>query len=150
MGVRSSLFRSVGVLIAILTAAACGWTQSKSAQSPYHQVKKTVLGGEGGWDYFTADPSTHRVYIARGEYVMVLDADGNVVGKMDVGKDNEAHAVAMAPDLRLAFTSNGGGSSVTVFDPETMSVVREVKIKDRDTDDIMYEPSTKRVFTSLG
>ena len=54
------------------------------------------------------DLATHRVVIGRGSYVMVLDPDGNVVGKVDVGKDNEAHAVARAPDLQLAFTSNGG------------------------------------------
>ncbi|PYX65077.1 MAG: hypothetical protein DMG78_30020 [Acidobacteria bacterium] len=81
---------------------------------------------------------------------MVLDPDGTVVGKVDVGKDNEAHAVALAPDLHLAFTSNGGGSSVSVFDPRTLNVVRVVKITGRDTDDIMYEPFTKRVFTFNG
>jgi DNA-binding beta-propeller fold protein YncE len=113
-------------------------------------VKKVVLGGEGGWDYFTADPATHKIFIARGTYAIVLDPDGKVTAQMDVGKDNEAHAVAFAPDLHRAFTSNGGGSSVTIFDPESLKVISEVKIQGRDTDDIMYEPATKRVFTFNG
>ena len=144
--------RSLSLLLVIASAAAnAAWTQTSSLdQTPYHLVKKIVLGGDGGWDYFTTDPATHRVFIGRGSYVMVLDPDGNVVGNVNVGKDNEAHAVALAPDLQLAFTSNGGGSSVSVFDPHTLKVVREVKIRERDTDDIMYEPSTKRVFTFNG
>jgi len=126
-----------------------GWAQD-SAAGPYHLVKKVVLGGEGGWDYFVADPATHKIFIGRGSYVMVLDADGNVLGKLDVGKDNEAHAVAFAPDLHRAFTSNGDGSSVTIFDPESLKTIAEVKISSRDTDDILYEPVSKRVFTFNG
>jgi DNA-binding beta-propeller fold protein YncE len=126
-----------------------GWAQG-AGTAQYHLVKKVVLGGEGGWDYFTADPATHKIFIARGSYAIVLDPDGKVTAQMDVGKDNEAHAVAFAPDLHRAFTSNGGGSSVTIFDPESLKVISEVKIQGRDTDDIMYEPATKRVFTFNG
>jgi DNA-binding beta-propeller fold protein YncE len=81
---------------------------------------------------------------------MVLDQDGNGIGKIEVGKDNEAHAVAFAPDLHRAFTSNGGGISVTILDPGTYKIVGELKIPERDTDDILYEPVTKRVFTFNG
>lgn len=137
------------MFVVALTSSFVGWAQNSSAPQ-YHLVKKIVLGGEGGWDYFTVDPATHHIFIGRGEYVQVLDPDGNVVGKVDVGKSNEAHAVALAPDLHRAFTSNGGGSSVTIFDPETLKVIKEVKIADRDTDDIEYEPTTKRVFTFNG
>jgi DNA-binding beta-propeller fold protein YncE len=137
------------MIIAAVTAASPAWSQD-SSNPPYHLLKKIVLGGEGGWDYFTVDPATHHIFIARGDYVMVLDSDGNVVGKLDVGKTNEAHAVALAPDLHRAFTSNGGGSSVTIFDPVALKVIGEVKIPNRDTDDIEYEPVSKRVFTFNG
>jgi hypothetical protein len=136
-------------IIAALIATPQGSAQDSSA-AQYHLLKKIVLGGEGGWDYFTVDPATHHIFIGRGDYVMVLDSDGNVVGKLDVGKTNEAHAVALAPDLHRAFTSNGGGSSITIFDPDALKVISEVKIADRDTDDIQYEPVTKRVFTFNG
>lgn len=141
------------VLAALFFAAIaipCTARAQDSTATQYHLVKKVVLGGEGGWDYFTVDPVTHKIYIARGSYVMVLDPDGKITAKMDVGKDNEAHAVAFAPDLHRAFTSNGDGSSVTIFDPESLKVIGEVKIPDRDTDDIMYEPATERVFTFNG
>jgi DNA-binding beta-propeller fold protein YncE len=146
---RTCLCLLIAVFFAEIAVPRTGCAQgSPSAQ--YHLVKKVVLGGEGGWDYFTADPATHKIFIARGSYVMVLDPDGNVTAKMDAGKDNEAHAVAFAPELHRAFTSNGGGSSVTIFDPESLKVISEVKIQGRDTDDIMYEPVTQRVFTFNG
>jgi len=148
---RSSRSMYLCLFATILGAfSSCSWAQSSGAPQ-YHLVKKVVLGGEGGWDYFTADPATHKIFIARGSYVMVLDPDGKVTAKIDVGKDNEAHAVALAPDIHRAFTSNGDGSSVTIFDPESLKIISEVKIPGpRDTDDIMYEPATKRVFTFNG
>src|SRR5947209_3923921 len=120
------LFFAVNTMAA-LTASTRVWAQNSSA-AQYHLIKKIVLGGDGGWDYFTVDPETHHIFIGRGDYVMVLDPDGKVVGKLDVGKENEAHAVALAPDIHRAFTSNGGGSSVTIFDPESLKVIGDVKI----------------------
>jgi len=153
MRMKRSLQTSLCVLTGFITLAmvTLGSGGTKDSATPsYHLVKKIVLGGEGGWDYFIADPVTHRIFIGRGTYVMVLDPDGNIVGKVDVGKDNEAHAVAFAPDLHRAFTSNGGGSSVTIFDPDSLTTIGEVKIPGRDTDDILYEPVSKRVFTFNG
>ena len=141
---------SIAVLIiAVLTASSQSWTQNSTFHQ-YHLIKRIVLGGEGGWDYFTVDPATHHIFIGRGDYIMVLDPDGGVVGKLDVGKTNEAHAVALAPELHRAFTSNGGGGTVTVFDPVALKVIGDVKIPNRDTDDIEYEPVSKRVFTFNG
>src|SRR5215471_9524268 len=137
------------VVVPVTICTSYSWGQNSGAPE-YHLVKKVLLGGDGGWDYFTVDPGTHRIFISRGSYVMVLDRDGNVVGKLEVGKDKEAHAVAFAPDLHRAFTSNGGGSSVTIFDPDVLKVLGETKIPDRDTDDILYEPVSKRVFTFNG
>src|SRR5579863_4343401 len=130
-----AVLRLLALIVTVLGLFPRGWAQNSSAPQ-YHLVKKIVLGGEGGWDYFTVDPATHHIFIGRGDYVQVLDPDGNVVGKIDVGKTNEAHAVALAPDLHRAFTSNGGGSSVTIFDLDTLKVISEVKIPGRDTDDI--------------
>jgi DNA-binding beta-propeller fold protein YncE len=136
-------------MTAILAIPCRGGAQD-SAGPQYHLVKKVVLGGDGGWDYFTVDPVTHRIFIARGSYVMVLDSDGNIVGKVAVAEGYEAHAVALAADLSRGFTSNGGSGSVTIFDPQTLQVTGEVKIPGRDTDDILYEPVSKRVFTFNG
>lgn len=47
----------------------------------YHQVKRITLGGEGRWDYFDVEQGTHHIFIPRGTHVMVLDADGKLLGE---------------------------------------------------------------------
>lgn len=63
---------------------ACGVVPAVHAlaaqSSGYHLVKKAALGGEGGWDYLNADPTTHRIFLSRGTHIMVVDPDGKVVG----------------------------------------------------------------------
>ena len=49
--------------------------------SGYHQVKRITLGGEGRWDYFDVEQGTHHIFIPRGTHVMVLDADGKLLGE---------------------------------------------------------------------
>ena len=112
----------------------------------YHLVKKIILGGEGGWDYVTADSSTHRVFIPRGTHTMVLDPDGKVVG--DIPNMQGAHGVDVAPELKRGFTSNGGNArSVTIFDLGTLQPIREVKVGEGNPDYIFYDPGSKRVFS---
>lgn len=114
----------------------------------YHLVKTIVLGGEGGRDYFKADPVTHRVFIARGAHMMVLDPDGKVL--QDVTGLRGSHAVDFAPDLKRIFTSNGSANSVSILDQDTLRIIAEVKIRNPDTDAILYEPISNRVFTFNG
>src|SRR5580700_265657 len=74
------------VVAALVTVVGISYGSTENASAPqYHLVKKVLLGGDGGWDYFTVDPATHRIFIGRGTYVMVLDQDGNSIGKVEVG-----------------------------------------------------------------
>ena len=34
------------------------------------------IGGDGGWDYLTADSQTHRLFVTRSTHTMVIDAAG--------------------------------------------------------------------------
>ncbi|MFL5542585.1 MAG: hypothetical protein ACJ8J0_26610, partial [Longimicrobiaceae bacterium] len=44
-----------------------------SAQTtPYRVLHRTVLGGDGGWDYLTVDGPGRRVFMSRGTHVMVV------------------------------------------------------------------------------
>ena len=62
--VASALFAGV-VLGGVLVVRAA------MPQSPgYHLLKKVVLSGEGGWDYFEVDSqNTHRVFIPRDVFI---------------------------------------------------------------------------------
>lgn len=116
--------------------------------SGYHLTKRTVLGGEGGWDYLTVDSKARRIYISHGTHVMVVDADTNaVVG--DIPNTNGVHGIALVPDVDKGFTSNGRDNAVTVFDLKTLKVMTTVPVG-RNPDAIIYDPFSKRVFTFNG
>jgi DNA-binding beta-propeller fold protein YncE len=119
-----------------------------AAGSGYHVVTTYKVGGDGGWDYLTADAGARRVYISRGTHVMVLDADsGKSVG--DIADTPGVHGIALAPELGRGFTSNGREGTVSIFDIKTLTTSSKVKVGD-NPDAILYDPATKRVFTFNG
>jgi hypothetical protein len=88
------LKRSTLWVLAVLAAAAPAAFAAPA--SGYHVVKTYKVGGEGGWDYLTADSDARRVYISRGTHVMVIDADsGKSVG--DIPDTQGVHGIALAP-----------------------------------------------------
>src|SRR3954468_12650168 len=135
------LIPGVIVSLAALSLAASG--------PGYHVTATYKVGGEGGWDYLTADASARRLYISRGTHVIVLDLDsGKNVG--DIPDTPGVHGIALALDLGRGFTSNGRENTVTVFDMKTLKPVGE-KIKvGENPDAILFDPATKRVFTFNG
>ena len=146
---------AMALLAAFLILAGSALFVGRGAAAPaalsgagYHLVKKITLGGEGGWDYFSVDPATHRVFIPRQTHMLVLDPDGKVLSDMPNMRGN--HAVDFAPELKRGFTSNGGAHSVTFFDMGTLQILKEVPVPDRNPDAILYDPASKRVFAFNG
>ncbi len=120
-----------------------------AATAPGYKVVNTYkLGGEGGWDYLTADASARRLYISRGTHVIVMDLDsGKTVG--DIGDTPGVHGIALAPELGRGFVSNGREGTVSIFDIKTLATSNKVKVGD-NPDAILYDPASKRVFTFNG
>jgi DNA-binding beta-propeller fold protein YncE len=137
--------------IVTLIVLACLYAGSMKAFAPtQYQVKqKYVLGGEGGWDYLTFDAAGKRLFISRGTHVMVVDPyKGSVVG--DIPNTPGVHGIALAQDLGKGFTSNGRENTVTVFDLKTLKETARIKLEAENPDAILYDPSSKRVFTFNG
>src|SRR5437588_12500310 len=104
-----------------LFAALASTTFTALAQTPdshlYKQSAKYVLGGEGGWDYLTYDPDGDRLFITRGNHVMVVRAsDGKTQGDIPAQR---SHGVALVPELSRGFISNGGAGTITPVDMKT-------------------------------
>jgi hypothetical protein len=133
-------------LIAFSLVALVRFSNAASNPSAYTLVQKITLGGEGGWDYFDVDPSTGHVFIPRGEHILVVDSSGKQLA--DIDKAHDTHAIVFAPELKSAFLSAEG--SVDVLDTEKMQVVRRIELSGKDPDAILYDASTKRVFTFNG
>jgi DNA-binding beta-propeller fold protein YncE len=130
--------------LALLVAAT-----ALAAAGPGYKVVNTYKpGGEGGWDYLTADAAARRLYISRATHVIVLDLDsGKVVG--DIADTPGVHGIALAPELGRGFTSNGREGTVSIFDLKTLAPISKVKVGD-NPDAILYDAATKRVFTFNG
>ncbi len=136
-----------GVLVGacLMTAAVI----ARAAEPAYAVVAHWKLGGVGGWDYLTMDGARGRLFVTRGDRVEVLDAtSGKVLGV--VPGTAGVHGVALAPELKRGYTSNGRSNSVTEFDYDTLAVVREVAVPGTNPDAIAYDAVTKRVVTFNG
>lgn len=137
---RRWLSASLALFVAGATLAAAG---------PGYKIMTTyTVGGDGGWDYLTADAAARRLYISRATHVIVLDLDsGKTVG--DIPDTPGVHGIALAPELGRGFVSNGREGTVSIFDLKTLAVSSKVKVGD-NPDAILYDPATKRVFTFNG
>jgi DNA-binding beta-propeller fold protein YncE len=137
------------LILCVASAAFVVYALAAPQGSGYHLVKKVVLGGEGGWDYVNADPTSHRVYISRGTHIMVVDPDGKVMG--DIPNLKGTHGAALVPELNRGFSSNGQSNSVTIFDLKTLQVIKEVPLPAaQGPDGYLYDPASKRVFVFNG
>src|SRR6476659_3059865 len=104
---------SLKVLFAIVFAFALSVSIfAKPAPADHYKLlQKITLGGDGGWDYLTFDPDSHRLFISRSTHVMVVDANsGKVVG--DIPGTPGVHGIAIVSELGKGFTSNGRANTV--------------------------------------
>jgi DNA-binding beta-propeller fold protein YncE len=134
---------------AALAALSIFVTTPAVGQSPtpgYHVARKIKIGGDGGFDYVTADPARKRVFLTHATHVVVYDlAQDRVTG--DIPNTIGVHGVALAPELNRGFTSNGRDSSVTIFDYTTLAIITTLPIHAINPDAITYDPATRRIFT---
>ena len=135
--------RSSASLKFVVAAAALALPLGARAQA--FKVDKFNIGGEGRFDYLSADPGSGRVYVSRSTHVMVIDgATGKVVG--DIPDTPGVHGIAFAPRSNHGFTTNGGDSTVTMFDLKTLAVIKKIHTHTAGHDGIMYDDATDRIF----
>jgi len=109
------------------------------------KVTRFEIGGEGGTDYVTAEPGTGRVFVSRGTHVMVVDgATGKALG--DIPDTPRVHGIGLAAKHNHGFTTNGGDSTVTMFDLKTLAVIKKIPVKTGGLDGIMYDDFTDRII----
>src|SRR5215470_17217087 len=114
--------------------------------SGYKLEKRYPVPGNGGFDYVTIDSSNRRLYLAHGTQVDVIDPDtGKLVGT--IGDTPGVHGVALAPEFKHGFSSNGRENKVSMFDPTTLQLINKIEVG-KGPDGIYYDPGTKRVFTN--
>ena len=120
-----------------------------SAQSNWQVLRTFHVGGEGGWDYVTADPPNHRLFATRSSHTLAIDTQsGKILG--DIPGQKNSHGVAIVPRLNRGFITDGGGSgAIVVFDLKTYAVLGQIPAMP-DADGIIYDAKTDRVIAVSG
>ena len=119
------------------------------AQSDWAVTKTLPIGGEGGWDYLTVDPQTHRLYVPRSTHTMVIDPEsGKTIA--DIPGQKRAHGVAIVPQAGRGFISDGGGDgAVVIFDLKTNAALGTIAAQP-DADGIIFDSASGRVLVVSG
>jgi DNA-binding beta-propeller fold protein YncE len=135
---RLSLIATALVISGALMAP--GVTQAQT-----FKVAKYNIGGDGGHDYISVEPGTGRVFVSRSTHFMVLDpATGKVTG--DIPDAPRNHGAAFAPKSGHGFTTNGGDSTVTMFDLKTLAPIKKIRVAVGGLDGIMYDEADDRII----
>lgn len=134
-----SITRLAGLLaMALLISNANG-------QAPgFTLIKKTVIGGEGGWDYLSVDSKNKRLYVSHGTQVEVLNADTHE--KVGVIPNLQGvHGVIAVPKTGRGITTNGRSNTATIFDLKTLATIVELPTG-KNPDALLYDDFSNRIF----
>jgi YVTN family beta-propeller protein len=140
---RTLVAMSITFAFGTLATAPAG-----AQKSSYHVVATHRLGGDGGWDYIALDTLHDRLFIARSDRLMVVDADKGTLLSEIPGFDR-AHGIAFSYATGHGFATSGADSTVTMFDLATLKVLARTMVG-ADDDAILYDPATTHVLTMNG
>jgi DNA-binding beta-propeller fold protein YncE len=129
------------VMIGLLLAAPL-----LAGETGYHVTARYPVPQPSGFDYLTLDSAARRLYISHGTQVDVIDADsGKIIGA--IGDTPGVHGIAIAPEFKHGFISNGLEDKVSMFDTTTLQLIKKIDVG-KGPDGIWYDPGSKRVFTN--
>ena len=141
---------SMIIVAGALLASNTMVTAASQAEPPAYHVSMVVpLGTPDRWDYVVFDPDTHRVYVAHGDRVTVVDGtNGHVVGTVE-GMPGGTHGVAVSHATGKGYTDDGKAGVVVEFDLTTLKVLKQIKAE-ADADGIVFDPASGHIFVIDG
>lgn len=123
--------------------ASMGWAQGASSAGPYSVLKTAKVGGEGGFDYISADVKGRRLYIPRGGpmgQLTVFNLDTlEPVGSID---GISAGGAAIDPKSHHGFSTT---KPITMWDSSTLKTIKTISVDGRP-DGILTDPYNERVW----
>ena len=142
------LLFAAAVTFGLFASARTATAQTAGSQQPYRVIDHWKIGGEGGWDYLLADLDAHRLYIAHGPRVEVIDATtGKSIGAI-TGLQG-THGIALDTAGKFGYISDGRGNAVVVFDRASLATVATIPAG-TNPDGIVFEPATQTVWAFNG
>jgi len=129
--------------VCVSLAASITMAQHDAASGPYKVIKKIKTGGEGGFDYITADIENRRLYVPRngpmGQLSVfnldTLEPAGAIAGVKSGG-------AAVDPKAHHGFSTT---KPITMWDSNTLKVIKMIDVDGRP-DGIMFDPYNEHVW----
>lgn len=129
--------------VSISLAASIGLAQHSSSSGPYKVLKKVKVGGDGGFDYISADVANRRLYVPR----------NGPMGQLTVFNLDTLEPVGAIPNVKSGGSavdpkSHHGFSTtkpITMWDSNTLQVIKMIDVDGRP-DGIMFDPYNERVW----
>lgn len=132
------------VLIAALVAAFTVIGLAGAQESgPYKVVKIQLVGGEGGFDYVTADPDGRSLFVARSGpagHIGVFNLD--TLAQVGDLPGVSAHGGAVDTSTGHGFATS---KPVTMFDAKTFSIIKKIDVEG-NPDGYLNDPYNHRFY----
>lgn len=127
--------------------AGAGQIQVIAQTTPtYSFIEKISLPtGDGKWDYLKMDGERERLFVSHFDRVHVIDLTTNkAIGEITGLKG--VHGIGLAKELNKGYITNGTDNAITVFDYNTLKVLKTIVVTGKKADAVLYDKGTKRVF----
>lgn len=139
---------AAAVSLAALCSGSFSARAADAAGPGYKFLKEISVGGDGGWDYLSIDAAGRRLFVSHATKVVVIDIDKDaVVG--EITDTPGVHGIAIAPELKKCFVSNGREAKVSMVDLETLKTLSKIDTGP-NPDAIIYEPGQQEVYAFNG
>jgi DNA-binding beta-propeller fold protein YncE len=130
-------------VVVMMAASAAG------AAPLYHLYQIVKLGAPDRWDYVVADSATHRVYVAHGDRVSVVDGrSGRILGVIGMFPGG-THGIAVAAGEGRGYTDDGKAGLAEGFDLRTLKSTGSIAAEE-DADGIVFDEKSRHVFVVDG
>jgi DNA-binding beta-propeller fold protein YncE len=136
----------LGIVLAAAIAilATAGLAQKDAAAGPYKVIKTAKVGGEGGFDYISADVENRLLVMPRsgamgGVTLFNLDTLAPA-GSIDSVKSGGA---VIDPKTHHGFSTT---RPMTMWDAKTLQVIKMIDVGAARPDGIMFDPFNERVW----
>jgi len=142
---------AVAVVVGLVPGA---WVRRAEGAAPvppahYHLTRTVALGAPERWDYIIYDAPSHRVYVAHGDHLTVVDGrNGRIVGQV-AGMPGGTHGIAISHAAGVGYTDDGQAGEGVAFSLKTLKVVKHLKAA-ADADAVTIDPTSGHVFVVDG
>src|SRR5215472_4283315 len=114
----NSRYIIVGCYLGLICGTALG-------ENAYQFLTEIPIGGEGGWDILTNDPTVNHLYLSHSTKVVVVDLNKNAVSG-EIADTPGVHAFVAVPEVQRGFSSNGKESKSSVVDLTSLKTVSRI------------------------